>query len=146
MNWSKLPKTQSKTNTRHLMEKKNDHNKYRCTYWAQLFVLQRVERQLQLRVLILVEVLPALSQLIQRRHGLVVQQHPPCDGYLTAGWRGSRFHKGLLCTLPIQEMLNLFEEYLSPLGVVCWLSSSSPTLATDCSSLLCLATCSCSSW
>lgn len=56
-------------------------------YRAELVLFQGVEGELQLRALIFIQVFPTLSQLLQRRQGVRLQQHSSWDGHLTVGGR-----------------------------------------------------------
>lgn len=64
-----------------------------CMYRAKLVLVQGVEGELQLRALILIQVLPALSQLVHRRHAVSLQQHSSWDGHLTVRGRGVCHHE-----------------------------------------------------
>lgn len=77
------------------MQKITIHNVWHV-YRAKLVLFQGVEGELQLRALIFIQVFPALSQLVQRRQGLSLQQHSPWDGHLTVGGRGVCYRKRLI--------------------------------------------------
>lgn len=57
-------------------------------YRAKLVLFQGAEGELQLRALIFIQVFPALSNLVQKRQALRLQQHSSWDGHLTVEGRG----------------------------------------------------------